>query len=86
MKVIHITPISEGYEIVELLANNVDRHNSFKVIKKDGQIFYTGGFIITDAPRIRAILDAMPKEDQYEFVKEFKMEPFEKLYLDDEKK
>jgi hypothetical protein len=43
----------------------------------------TGGFLINDTPRIRELLDVIPKDQQYEFVKEFKMEPFVKFYLED---
>jgi hypothetical protein len=45
MNVLHITPATNGYESVTLLA--------------------------------------IPKENQYNFVKDFKMEPFVKLYLEE---
>ena len=84
MKVIHIAENTDGYEIVTLLANNVNRHNSFTVIENDdGKIFYSGGFIINDTPRIRAIFDAIPKEDHYKFAREFKSDPFARPYLEE---
>lgn len=84
MKILHITPSTNGYEEVTLLANRVSRTNHFAAIEKDGQMFMTGGFIIKDTPRIRKVLDAMPKEEQYEFVKEFVMQPYAKSYWEEE--
>jgi len=83
MKILHITPSSGGYEEVTLLANAVNRNNSFAVIEKDGEKYFTGGFLINDTPRIRKILDAIPVEQQYDFVKEFKDSPFAKFYYEE---
>jgi hypothetical protein len=83
MKILHITPASNGYEVVNLLANRMSRTNSLALIEKDGNQFMTGGFLINDTPRIRTMLDNIPKSEQFEFVKEFKMEPFVKLYLEE---
>ena len=85
MKILHITPSTKGYEEVTLLANRISKTNGFSAIEKDGEQFMTGGFLINDTPQIRAVLDAMPRDKQYEFVKEFKMEPFVRFYLEDEK-
>ena len=73
MKVIHIAENTDGYEIVTLLANKVSRKNSLSLIQTpyNGVISMTGGFILNDTKRIRKILDAIPKENQYGFVKEF---------------
>ena len=84
MKILHITPNNKGYEEVTLLANRVSRKNHFSAIEKDGEQFMTGGFIINDTPEIRNVLDAIPKEQQYEFVRSFRMEPFVKFYLDED--
>ena len=81
MKILHITPSSNGYEEVTLLANQIDRTNSLSAIEKDGVLYYTGGFIVNDTPQIRAILDSILDSEQYEFVKSFKMDPFVKFYL-----
>jgi len=81
MKILHITPETNGYEEVELIANNIDRTNSLAAIKKDGVDYMTGGFLINGTPEIRAVLDSIPKEKQYGFVKDFKMTPFVKFYL-----
>jgi hypothetical protein len=83
MKVLHITPDSDGYEEVTLLANHINRKNLLRAIEKDGEKLMSGGFIINDTPKIREILDAIPKKEQYEFVKSFKVDPFVKLYLDE---
>lgn len=42
----------------------------------------TGGFLINDTTEIRKILDSIPKDKQYEFIKYFKMDPFAKFYLE----
>ena len=83
MKILHITQKMNGYEDVELIASRVDEHNSLHAIEKNGKKFMSGGFIINDTPQIRKILDEIPKEDQYEFVKSFKMDPYVKLYADE---
>lgn len=83
MKVLHITPSTKGYEVVTLLANRVNRKNHLSAIEKDGEQYWTGGFLINDTPQIRSILDAIPTNLQYDFVKEFKVEPFVKFYLEE---
>lgn len=85
MKVLHITPATNGYEEVVLLANAINKTNNLAAIEKDGQQFMTGGFLINDTPKIREVLDAIPKDQQYEFIKDFKMNPFVKFYLEDVK-
>lgn len=85
MKIIHITPSSNGYEIKTLLANRISRKNSFSLIETpySGEISMTGGFIINDTPEIRKILDNIPKENQYDFVKSFKVDPWVRTYADE---
>ncbi len=85
MKILHITPNSKGYEEVTLLANRISKTNGFSAIEKNGEQFSTGGFLINDTPQIRDVLDAIPTEKQYDFVKDFKIEPFVRFYLEDEK-
>lgn len=84
MNVLHITPACNGYEEVTLLANQVNRKNNMSVIEKNGELYYTGGFIINDTPQIRAVLDPMSRDEQYEFIKSFKMDPFVKFYYEEE--
>lgn len=83
MKILHITPATNGYEEVDLIANQVSETNSFAVIEKNGQQFMTGGFLINDTPEIRKVLDSIPKEKQYDFIKDFKMDPFVKFYFEE---
>jgi hypothetical protein len=83
MKILHITPATNGYEEVVLLANAINKTNNLAAIEKDGQQFMTGGFLIKDTPQIRAVLNAIPKGQQYQFVADFKIEPFVKCYLED---
>lgn len=84
MKILHITPSTDGYEEVELIANAVSRKNHLSVIEKGGEIFHTGGFLINDTEEIRNVLDSIPRNDQFEFVKSFKMNPFAKFYFEEE--
>jgi hypothetical protein len=83
MKILHITPATNGYEEVELLANQISPTNRLAAIIRNGEEYMTGGFLINDTPRIRQILDAIPRDEQYNFVKEFKMDPFVKFYSEE---
>jgi len=85
MKVLHITPNTNGYEVVELLANSINKKNSLRLVKNaDGQEYMTGGFIIKDTPQIRQVLDSIPREQQYWFVVDFKINPVcNKLYAEE---
>lgn len=85
MKILHITPSSNGYEEVELLANHYSETNQLAVIKlPNGDLNMTGGYLLNDTPEIRKILDGIEKSKQYAFVKAFKETPFEKSYFEDE--
>lgn len=81
MQILHITPSSNGYEVVTLVANRISKTNRLVAIEKNHEQFMTGGYIINDTPEIRAILDAIPKDKQYDFVQAFKSDPFVKSYL-----
>lgn len=83
MKILHITPSSNGYEEVILLANRMNRKNHMAVIEKDGQQFFTGGYLINDTPEIRRVLDAIPEQDQYRFIHSFKQDPFVRSYFEE---
>lgn len=80
MEILHITPSTNGYEIVTLHANAIHKTNRLAMIEKNGELFMTGGFLINNTPEIKAVLDAIPKEKQYDFVKSFKTNPFAKSY------
>lgn len=82
MKVIHITPSTDGYEVVDLVANKVSPRNRLAVIKKDGTLYYTGGIILSDDPIVRKVLDPLPKNDQYAVASMFKYTPFVKEYYE----
>lgn len=84
MKILHITPSSNGYEEVTLLANNYSRKNSMAVIEKEGKTLFTGGFLINDTQEIREVLDKIEKSKQFEFIKQFKQNPFAAAYYTDE--
>lgn len=81
MIVLHITPSTDGYEEVTLLANRYDKKNHLAVIEKNGEEFITGGFLIHDTPMTRTALDELPKDFQYLFVQSFRQEPFVKSYF-----
>ena len=75
MKVLHITADNNGYEIVELIKNKISEKNNLALIKKEGKEYMTGGFIIKNTPQIKNILDTIPKEKQYQFIKDIKLTP-----------
>jgi len=81
MKVLHITPSSNGYEIVKLLANRYSRKNQLAVIENEqvGHSF-TGGLLFNNTERIRKLFDSIPKNELYDFARELKEMPFEKAY------
>lgn len=83
MTIIHITPDTDGYEIVTLLANAYSVSNKFAVIEKNGEILITGGILIHDTPEIRTILDSIDKKHQYEFISILRKTPFVKCYYDE---
>jgi len=83
MNVLHITPESNGYEEVTLLANAVNKNNLFRVIEKNGEVFMTGGIILNDTPQIRCILDSVPKGGQYQLARDIREIPFVKQYFEE---
>lgn len=84
MKILHITPSSNGYEQVTLLANRHSQKNHLAVIEKNGEQFITGGFLIEDNYINRKCLDKVTKEKQYDFIKSLRQEPFVKSYFETE--
>lgn len=83
MNILHITPSSNGYEEVKLLANRINRTNGLALIEKNGEKFMTGGLLVEDTPETREVLDSLPKENQYKYVLMFRQEPFEKAYWEE---
>ncbi len=84
MKILHITPSSNGYEEVELVANRISRKNGLVLIRRDGIEFMTGGYLMHDNPVTRKALDQIPKNEQYEFMIFFRSEPFVKDYHEEQ--
>lgn len=80
MKVLHITPTSNGYEEVTLVANQIGPNNHLALIEKNGIRYITGGVIVEDCREIRETLDLTPKEIQYNFVLRFRNMPYVKQY------
>jgi hypothetical protein len=78
MKVYHVTPSSDGVEIVDLITLNVNKTNSLSVIEVDGVEHMTGGIIVPITPRTKVVLDTMPKEEHYEFLKDLRNTPYDK--------
>ena len=81
MKILHITPESNGYEEVTLLANRYSENNHLAVIEKDGEQFITGGFLIEDNLVNRKWFDKVAKEKQYDFIKSLREKPITKSYF-----
>ena len=85
MRILHITPETNGYEEVEMLANRVSDTNGFVPIRKNGEDFMTGGFTIRDTPQIRKMLDSFPKKDQYQLMCDLRLKPYmDKQYIDED--
>lgn len=80
MEVIHITPSTDGYEIVTLLANKISPKNGLSLIEKDGEQFMTGGLIFSNTSNIRGILDNIPKNLHYKIMLELKITPWVRSY------
>lgn len=83
MKVLHITPKTNGYEEVELLANKWDKHNGLAAIRREDGVNMTGGFLLEDNHYNRSLLDSIPRENQYEIVKSMRATPFVKEFYQD---
>lgn len=83
MEILHITPSSNGYEKVILIANRISKKNHLALIVRRGKESMTGGLLLNDTPAIRKTLDRIPKREQYEFARSFKMDPFVKPYLEE---
>ena len=84
MEVLHITPSTNGYEIVELIANKYNSKISLSVINTNEGIRMTGGFILENTHIIRSVLDSIPKKEQYNFIKSFRNIPFVKEYYEED--
>jgi hypothetical protein len=82
MKILHITPATDGYEEVDLVANRISDSNHLALIERNGEKFMTGGILLEDCPEIRGILDGFPKKEQYHIAYKFRIEPFAKSYAD----
>lgn len=84
MKILHITPSSNGYEEVSLLANRYSKKNHLAVIEKNGEQFITGGFLLIDNIYNRTLLDNTPPDFQYDLIKSLRQEPFAKSYFEND--
>ena len=72
MNVYHVTPSTDGVEIVRLVSLYVDEKNRLSVIEKGGIECMTGGIMIPITPRIKVVMDSIPKEEHYEFLKDLR--------------
>ena len=77
MNVYHVTPSTDGVEILRLVSLYVDEKNRLSVIEKDGIECMTGGIIIPITPRIKVVMDSIPKEGHYEFLKDLRNTPWD---------
>ena len=77
MNVYHVTPSTDGVEIVRLVSLYVDEKNRLSVIEKDGIEYMTGGIMVPITPRIKVVLDSIPKEEHYEFLKDLRNTPYD---------
>ncbi len=82
MNVLHVSENSNGIERVALLANRVSEKNHLLAIQKDGEIYYSGGFIFPDVAEVSAIFASYHPDAHYELAKLLKSDPFKKLYFE----
>jgi hypothetical protein len=76
MKVLHITPTTDGYEEVTLLKSRISKTNGFALIEKDGEQFMTGGFLLVDNIVNRTALKRVIKELHYSFIQSLREVPY----------
>lgn len=76
MNVLHLSPSHNGYQVVKLLKNRISEKNQLGLIVLDGKEMMTGGLLLKDTPEIRKILNFIPKEKQYEIIRDIKETPF----------
>jgi len=77
MNVYHVTPSTDGVEIVKLISLYVDENNHLSLIEKDGIEYMTGGIMVPITPRIKTVLDCIPKEEHYEFLRDMRNTPWD---------
>jgi hypothetical protein len=75
MNVYHVTPSTDGVEIVKLISLYVDEKNHLSLIEKDGAEYMTGGIMVPITPRIKVVLDCIPKEEHHEFLRDIRNTP-----------
>jgi hypothetical protein len=76
MKVLHLEPNNEGYKEAELIRTHYSETNRLALIKINQTEYLTGGFIMADSHVVREALDKIPKENQYNFVRFFRFNPY----------
>ena len=84
-KILHLTPSTNGYEEVYLVANRISRNNGLAMIYREGNggLHYTGGLLLNDTPQIRQVLDGIDEDRQYDFVVSIKSDPFIRAYYEE---
>lgn len=84
MKILHLTPTTNGYEEGELIANRISEKNQLALIRVAEGKRMTGGLIIEDTEQNRRVLDSIHKNEQYKFVLSMKQVPWVKAHASDE--
>ena len=79
---LHVAENGRGYERVKVLANRVNEKNNLAVIEKNGEIFYTGGYLFSDTSTLYKLFDKIPKCKHYEFATLLRTKPFVKDYFE----
>ena len=62
---------------LRLVSLYVDETNRLSVIEKDGVEYMTGGIMVPITPRIKVVLDSIPREEHYEFLKDLRNTPYD---------
>lgn len=78
MKILHLTPNTNGYEEAVLLHSHISETIQMAQIEVNGEMFMTGGFLIIDNETNRKLLDVYPKEKQYSLMVSIRSKPYVK--------
>ncbi len=78
MKILHLTPSTNGYEEAVLLRSHYSENNQMALIEVNGEQFITGGFLLIDNGFNRTLLDDTPPDFQYDLIRSLREKPYVK--------
>ena len=75
MKILHLTPNTNGYEEAVLIHSRISDTNHMALIEVDGKEYMTGGFLLIDNGFNRTLLDDTPPDFQYDLIRSLREKP-----------